>query len=47
MLPMWAFQTGIQGGSLGEGAAVALFLLPVLAIVTVLMLLFARRVEVT
>lgn len=47
MLPMWAFQTGIQAGSLGPGAAIALFLLPVLAVVTVLMLLFARRVEVT
>jgi multiple sugar transport system permease protein len=47
MLPMWAFQTGIQGGSLGQGAAIALFLLPVLALVTVLMLLFARRVEVS
>ena len=46
-LPMWAFQTGIQAGSLGQGAAIALFLLPVLAVVTVLMLLFARRVEVT
>ena len=47
MLPMWAFQTGIGAGSLGSGAAIALFLLPVLAVVTVLMLLFARRVEVT
>ena len=47
MLPMWAFQTGIQASELGAGAAVALFLLPALALVTVLMLLFARRVEVT
>jgi multiple sugar transport system permease protein len=47
MLPMWAFQTGIQAGSLGPGAAVALFLLPVLALVSVLMLLAAKRVEVT
>jgi len=47
MLPMWAFQTGIQAGSLGPGAAVALYLLPVLAVVSVLMLLTARRVEVT
>ena len=47
MLPTWAFQTGIGAGSLGPGAAIALFLLPVLAVVTVLMLLFARRVEVT
>ncbi len=42
----WAFQQGIQGGSLGEGAAVSLFLLPVLAIVAIGMLFFARRAEV-
>jgi multiple sugar transport system permease protein len=47
MLPLWAFQTGIQAGSLGPGAAIALFLLPVLAIVTVLMLVTAKRVEVS
>ena len=47
MLPMWAFQTGITGGALGQGAAVALYLLPVLAVVTILMLYFARRVEVS
>ncbi len=46
-LPLWAFQTGIQSGSLGPGAAIALYLLPVLAAVSVLMLLFARKVEVT
>ena len=37
---------GIQGGSLGEGAAVSLFLLPVLALVAITMLAFARRAEV-
>ena len=42
----WAFQTGIQGGSLGSGAAVSLYLLPVLALVAVVMLFFARRAEV-
>ena len=47
MLPMWAFQTGVNAGALGTGAAVALFLLPVLALVTILMLFFARRVEVS
>ncbi len=47
MLPMWAFATGIQSGELGAGAAIALYLLPILAVVTVLMLLVARRVEVT
>jgi ABC-type sugar transport system permease subunit len=44
---MWAFATGIQSGDLGAGAAVALYLLPVLAIVTIGMLYFARRVEVS
>jgi multiple sugar transport system permease protein len=47
MLPMWAFATGIQSGDLGAGAAVALYLLPVLALVTIGMLYFARRVEVS
>ena len=47
MLPMWAFTTGIQSGDLGAGAAIALYLLPILAVVTVLMLLAARRVEVS
>jgi multiple sugar transport system permease protein len=47
MLPMWAFQTGVQAGSLGTGAAIALYLLPVLALVSILMLYFAKRVEVS
>jgi multiple sugar transport system permease protein len=47
MLTSWAFFTGIRGGSLGEGAAVSLYLLPLLVIVAVLMLRFARKVEVT
>ena len=34
---------GIESGSLGEGAAISLFLLPVLAVVTIAMLFFARR----
>ncbi len=42
----WAFQQGIQGGSLGAGAAVSLFLLPVLALVAIVMLFFARKAEV-
>ncbi len=47
VLTTWAFQTGIGGGSIGEGAAISLFLLPVLAFVSIGMLFFARRVEVT
>jgi multiple sugar transport system permease protein len=46
VITTWAFQTGIEGGSLGEGAAVSLFLLPVLAVVAIGMLVFARRAEV-
>lgn len=38
ILPTWAFNVGILGGSLGSGAAVALFLLPPLLVVVVLML---------
>jgi len=43
----WAFQTGINSGNVGEGAAIALFMLPVLAVVTIGVLIFARRAEVT
>jgi multiple sugar transport system permease protein len=47
VLTTWAFQTGINAGNIGEGAAIALFMLPLLAFVTILMLFFARRAEVT
>jgi multiple sugar transport system permease protein len=47
VLTTWAFQTGINSGEVGVGAAIALFMLPLLAFVTVLMLFFARRAEVT
>jgi multiple sugar transport system permease protein len=47
MLTMWAFQTGIRGSSLGAGAAISLYLLPILVLVSVAMLFFARRAEVT
>jgi multiple sugar transport system permease protein len=47
VLPTWAFQVGINSGSLGQGAAISLYLLPLLAVVTVLMLFFARRVQVS
>jgi multiple sugar transport system permease protein len=47
MLTTWAFQTGINSGSLGEGAAISLYLLPLLVVVAVLMLRFAKKVEVT
>ena len=47
VLPTWAFQIGINSGSLGEGAAISLYLFPLLIVVTVAMLFFARRAQVT
>jgi multiple sugar transport system permease protein len=47
VLTTWAFQTGINAGNVGEGAAIALFMLPLLAFVTIGMLFFARRAEVS
>jgi multiple sugar transport system permease protein len=47
VLTTYAFQTGINAGNIGEGAAVALFMLPLLAVVVIGMLVFARRAEVT
>src|ERR687891_1490200 len=46
MITTWSFTTGILSGSLGPGAAISLFLFPILLVVTVLMLWFARRTEV-
>ena len=46
VLASLAFQRGILGADLGQGAAVALFLLPVLVVVAILMLRTARRTEV-
>lgn len=47
MITTWSYKTGIESGSLGPGAAISLALLPVLAVVAVGMLLFARRREVS
>ncbi|MEE9529914.1 MAG: sugar ABC transporter permease [Syntrophobacteria bacterium] len=47
VLASWAFFKGIEAGDLAQGAAVALFLFPVMAGVATLMLRFARRTEVT
>ena len=47
VLTTYAFQTGINAGNIGEGAAIALFMLPLLAFVVIGMLVFARRAEVT
>jgi len=47
VLTTFAFKTGIESGSTGEGAAVTLFMLPVLAFVAIGMLVAARRAEVS
>jgi multiple sugar transport system permease protein len=45
VLATWAYFKGIQGGSLAQGAAIALFLLPVLVAIAIAMLRLARRTE--
>jgi len=47
VLPTWAFAIGINSGSLGEGAAISLYLFPLLVLVSVAMLFFARRAQVS
>jgi multiple sugar transport system permease protein len=46
VLTTLAFFMGVQGGSLGEGAAVALFMFPVLAALSAIILILIRRHEV-
>ncbi|HET9715997.1 MAG TPA: sugar ABC transporter permease [Pseudolabrys sp.] len=46
VLTSWAYFTGIQGGDLAGGAAISLFMLPVLVAVSILFLRYARRAEV-
>ncbi|MGB3714652.1 MAG: sugar ABC transporter permease [Candidatus Promineifilaceae bacterium] len=46
VLPVWAWFKGIDGGNLSEGAAVALFLFPLLLVVAIFMLRAASRSEV-
>jgi multiple sugar transport system permease protein len=47
LVTTWSYKTAIESGSLGPGAAISLALLPVLAVVSIAMLLFARRAEVS
>lgn len=47
VLATWTFFKGIEGGDLAQGAAISLFLFPVMAAVAILMLRLARRTEVT
>jgi multiple sugar transport system permease protein len=46
MITTWSYRTGIESGLIGPGAAISLALVPVLAVVSIGMLLFARRTEV-
>jgi multiple sugar transport system permease protein len=46
VLSSWAFYRGIEGGNLGQGAAIALFLFPVLLAAAVAILRAVRRMEV-
>ncbi len=46
VLPSLAFFTGILGSDLAEGAAISVFLVPILAVIAVLMLRVAHRAEV-
>ncbi|MGH9244589.1 MAG: carbohydrate ABC transporter permease [Acidimicrobiales bacterium] len=46
-LPSWAFSKGIDGGQLAQGAAIALFLFPLLLVAAVAILRAVRRMEVT
>ena len=46
ILPTWAFFRGIQGGDLAQGAAIALFLFPLLVAMAVLILQAVRKMEV-
>ena len=47
VLSSLAFFTGVQGGDLAEGAAIAVFLFPLLLAVAIAFLRVARRAEVT
>ncbi len=46
VLPTWAFFRGIQGGDLAQGAAIALFALPVLAAMAVAILRSVRKMDI-
>jgi multiple sugar transport system permease protein len=45
VLPLWAYIKGIQSGDLGQGAAVSLFLFPVLLAAAIVALRFAFRLH--
>jgi multiple sugar transport system permease protein len=45
LIATYAYQVGVATGLLGEGAAISLFMLPVLLIVVWLQLRYLRRLE--
>jgi multiple sugar transport system permease protein len=47
VLASWAFFRGIEGGDVGQGAAIALFLFPLLLAAAIAILQAVRRLEVT
>ena len=47
MLTTWSFAIGINSGDLGQGAAISLYLFPLLAAVSIAMLFFAKRAQVS
>lgn len=47
VLASWSYFVGIQGGNLSQGAAISLFLFPLLLVVAIVFLRMARRLEVT
>jgi multiple sugar transport system permease protein len=47
VLASLAFQEGVLGGDVGRGASIAIFLLPVLVVMAILILRVSRRAEVT
>ncbi len=46
VLASWAFYRGIEGGDVAQGAAVALFLFPLLLAAAIAILRAVRRIEV-
>ncbi|WP_158847789.1 carbohydrate ABC transporter permease [Saccharothrix deserti] len=46
VLASWAFYRGIEGGDVGQGAAIALFLFPLLLAAAIAILRVVRRIEV-
>ena len=46
VLSSWTFFKGIEAGDLAQGAAISLFMFPVLAVVAIFILRMARRTEV-